>query len=311
MAANTKIEWATDTFNYVEGCEKISAGCKNCYASERDKRWHDGKHWGPGSVRKPMSEGYWRKPLKWNREAAAAGVRRRVFCSSLADVFELLPEDHPSARMQSEARLRLWMLIAETPHLDWLVLTKRPENFGLLLPWVSTDNRDLERAEVQDNDPRLLAYLDDQPPNVWLGVTAENQEEADRRIPILLSTPAAKRFVSYEPALEAVDFRRYMWPVHPRWPSRYRSPEDALSAGAEVTYHRQALVWAGTPFIDWIIAGAESGPGARPADDSWFRSARNQCEAAGVSFFLKQKAKNGKKISLPVLDGRRHAEVPA
>jgi protein gp37 len=302
VAENTLIEWADDTFNYVEGCEKVSPGCKNCYASERDKRWHDGKHWGPGSVRKPMSEAYWRKPRKWNREAAEAGVRRRVFCSSLADVFEFLPEDHPSARMQSEARLRLWMLIAETPHLDWLLLTKRPENFARLLPWVSTDNPDLERAEVQDNDPRLLGYLDERPPNVWLGVTAENQEEADRRIPILLNTPAAKRFVSYEPALEAVDFRPYLHGAGAR-----RIIENSPGCDpAAVPAHLQP-----PPAIDWLIAGAEDGRGRRPADDSWFRSARAQCEAAGVPYFFKQQIENGKKISLPVLDGRRHAEVPA
>jgi protein gp37 len=124
-------------------------------------------------------------------------------------------------------------------------------------------------------------------PHVFLGVTAENQKRADERIPILLNTPACGRFISYEPSLEEVNFRPYMPPaqiVH------YCSPP---SRG-----------------IDWLIAGAESGPKARPAELDWFRSARDQCVEFSVPFFFKQKIDQGKKVSLPFLDGKRWAEFP-
>lgn len=184
MGATTKIEWADRTFNGWEGCTKVSAACTNCYAEERDKRWHDGDHWGPGSVRKSMSENYWRQPYKWDREARLLGRQLRVFCMSLGDVFERLPGDHPSARMQFETRLRLWETIKATPNLIWMLLTKRIENAKDLLPWGG-------------------AYIPWRPawPNVWIGATMENQAELEGRFNTLVDVPAVVRFISYEPAL--------------------------------------------------------------------------------------------------------------
>lgn len=174
MAENSKIEWTDHTFNLVIGCAKVSPGCASCYAETMNTRrgWAE---WGKDGIRKVMSESYWKEPLKWNRKATELGQRQRVFCSSLADVFE----DHPTV---NEQRLRLWELIKQTPALDWQLLTKRPENFKKFLPadWGT-------------------GY-----PNVMLGVSVEDMDRAFQRIRVLLKTPAAKQFLSCEPLLEDI-----------------------------------------------------------------------------------------------------------
>ena len=196
MGEDSKIAWTDHTFNPWHGCVERSPGCNNCYARTFSARLGHGKRlptiWGVDAARKPMSESYWHDPVKWNRKAVEAGVRRRVFCASMADVFELLPERNIHARVvQDAARARLWNLIEDTEALDWLLLTKRPENVAALVP-----------PSWGDSIPW--------PANVWLGVTAEDQRRADERIPILLSIPARVRFVSHEPALERVDFSPYL-----------------------------------------------------------------------------------------------------
>jgi protein gp37 len=123
----TTIGWTDHTFNIVEGCAKVSEGCLNCYAWGRDKRFYHGEHWGHDAPHKKMSPDYWKQPLKWNLVAELNGVRHRVFCSSLADVFE----DHPT---NDEERPKLWELIRKTPNLDWQILSKRPENFKKFFP---------------------------------------------------------------------------------------------------------------------------------------------------------------------------------
>jgi protein gp37 len=125
-------------------------------------------------------------------------------------------------------------------------------------------------------------------PNVWLGVSVEDQATADERITLLLQTPAAVRFVSYEPALGPVDFSRWMWPMHWHWDGNFGTPEQAIAAGAFAERKRQALVSAYAVFLDWLIVGGESGPGARPFDVAWARSAIRQCREAGVPVFIKQ-----------------------
>lgn len=174
MAQNSKIEWTDHTFNLVIGCAKVSPGCASCYAETMNARrgWAE---WGKDGSRKVMSESYWKEPLKWNRKAIELGQRQRVFCSSLADVFE----DHPTV---NEQRLRLWELIKQTPALDWQLLTKRPENFKKFLP-----------ADWENGYP-----------NVMLGVSVEDADRAFQRIEILSQTPANKRFLSCEPLLEDV-----------------------------------------------------------------------------------------------------------
>ena len=180
MGALSKIEWTHHTFNPWWGCVKVSEGCKNCYAEAFAKRTGN-KVWGPGSERRLFGDKHWAEPLKWNAAAEKAGKRHRVFCASMADVFE----DHPDVKDQ---RARLWTLIEKTPHLDWLLLTKRPQNIPSLLS-----------ESFGTREPEL-------PENVWLGCTVENNDEARNRIPDLLEVPAAVHFVSAEPLLEMPDW---------------------------------------------------------------------------------------------------------
>lgn len=180
MGEKTEIAWCDHTFNPWWGCQRVSPGCENCYAETFAKRVGL-KVWGPTSERRFFGEKHWREPLKWDRAARAEGRRHRVFCASMADVFE-------DRRDLDGERERLWELIAQTPWLDWLLLTKRPENIARMVPWL-----------------QRIAPLEPWP-NVWLGTTCEDDRRARERVPELLRVPAAIRFISYEPALGPVDW---------------------------------------------------------------------------------------------------------
>lgn len=196
MAKDSKIEWTHHTFNPWWGCAKVSPACKNCYAEAWAKRVGLDV-WGPRSPRRFFSDAHWREPLKWNRDAEREGEPRRVFCASMADVFEARAE-------LDEWRERLWQLIPQTPMLNWLLLTKRPERIARCVPW-------------QDTWPH----------NVWLGTTAENQRWADKRIPQLLRhARAAVLFISAEPLLGFLDMRSYL-------PAPGRRGIDWVIAGGE------------------------------------------------------------------------------
>lgn len=170
MAQNSKIEWTDHSFNPWWGCTQISPACDHCYAKGFAGRWKKiGVLWGDNMPRRFFSDKYWQGPLRWHRAALKTGKRSRVFCASMADVFE----DRPDL---IEHRNRLFDLISKTAMLDWLLLTKRPENIAHLL-------------------------ANPLPQNVWLGTTAENQAYWDIRLPLLLSIPATVRFVSAEPLL--------------------------------------------------------------------------------------------------------------
>jgi len=179
MGKNSKIEWTHHTFNPWWGCVKVSAACKHCYAETWARRVGEDV-WGKRAPRRFFTDKHWRTPLVWDREAEAEGRRRRVFCASMADVFEERRDLDPH-------RERLWALIADTPNLDWLLLTKRPDAVSSLVPW--------------DN-----AW----PANVWLGTTAETQAWADKRIPHLAETGARVKFLSCEPLLGALDLTPYL-----------------------------------------------------------------------------------------------------
>ncbi len=174
MANNSTIEWTDHTFNPWWGCVKVSHACKHCYAQTFDHRL-GGAHWGARSPRRFFGEQHWGAPLRWQIQAQRQGVRKKVFCASMADVFERRGDLNPH-------RERLWGLIEQTPDLDWLLLTKRPQNIGTYAPWKTR-----------------------WPRNVWLGTTVENQKWANQRIPLLLKFPATIRFLSCEPLLGAVD----------------------------------------------------------------------------------------------------------
>ncbi|WP_419901133.1 phage Gp37/Gp68 family protein [Kiloniella sp.] len=172
MARNSKIEWCDHTFNPWIGCTKVSPACDNCYAQALTNRFKQ-VEWGHGKKRKLTSPVNWKQPLFWNTRAERLNQRFKVFCASLADVFD--PE------VPNEWRDRLFVLIKSTPHLDWLVLTKRPK---------------IARDYLAKHD--LIT-------NLWLGTTVENQKMANLRIPLLIDTPAAKHFLSCEPLLGPID----------------------------------------------------------------------------------------------------------
>ena len=179
MGANSTIEWTMHTFNPWWRCTKVSPACDNCYAEHLARR-RGFRVWGPDAPMRQLSDAHWHQPIKWNDRAAHAAERPRVFCASMADVFEGRPDQAP-------LRDRLWKLVGETPNLDWLLLTKRPAKIAQLVPW-----------------------REGWPPNVWIGTTVENQEWADKRLPHLLALPALVRFVSVEPQLGPVDLRSYL-----------------------------------------------------------------------------------------------------
>lgn len=184
MGRHSAIEWTDHTFNPWWGCFKVSPACAHCYAEAWSKRvgldlWKD------KSSRRFFSDGHWNEPLAWDRVAAKEGIRRRVFCASMADVFEARDDLIPW-------RTRLWELIEKTPNLDWLLLTKRPGNALELVPW-----------------------KDCWPPNIWFGATVENQNWARRRIPHLVKAPARVRFLSCEPLLGPLELS--LWMSSLRW----------------------------------------------------------------------------------------------
>ncbi|PWC92999.1 phage Gp37/Gp68 family protein [Azospirillum sp. TSO5] len=226
MAKNSKIEWTTHTFNPWWGCLKVSPACKHCYAESWAKRTgHD--IWGVNAERRFFGDKHWSEPLKWNADAAGAEIRPRVFCASMADVFE-------DRRDLDTARDRLWSLIEGTPNLDWLLLTKRPEMVSALAPW-----------------------KEKWPENVWLGTTVENQTWADERLPKLAEIPAAVRFISAEPLLGPLDLGNWIstidWVItggesgpkaRPSSPSWFRDLMNQCMA-ADVSFHfKQWGDWA-------------------------------------------------------------------
>lgn len=261
MSENTNIEWCDHTFNPWEGCQKVGPGCDHCYAETRNARFGGGQapNWGPGAPRRRTGNDTWAKPEKWQKRAAdfmaKHGRRQRVFCASLADVFD--------NQVPTEWRDDLWSLIEATPDLEWLLLTKRVGNVGNMLP-------------VPFDFERLY-------PNVWIGATITSQAEADRDIPKLLDVPARVRFLSMEPLLGPVDLERIQWPE--------KHKVDVLRGGAwdlPGWIHGGFVNHSDMNTVDWVIVGGESGPGARPMHPDWPRSLRDQCAAAGVPFLFKQ-----------------------
>jgi len=300
MATNSAIEWTHHTFNPWSGCTKVSEGCKFCYAETNYSVKMRGVKWGPHGNRVVKAESGWKEPLKWDRAAKAAGERHRVFCASLADVFEHWlgvmvdasdaalhvcaecgawktmermchgPNAHSTLSIE-DVRQRLFSLIDTTPNLDWLLLTKRPENIEKMWPPIDAASASIEtlltnhmravdsriKAGGIYNDPAAehVAYVLErgrvaERPNIWLGTSLENQKTKER-IDVLREIPATIRFLSLEPLLEDVG-------------------ELDLRG------------------IHWVIIGGESGPGARPCNIAWIRSIVEQCKAAGVACFVKQ-----------------------
>jgi protein gp37 len=259
MGQVTKIEWCDHTFNPWIGCSKVSAGCTNCYAEAlMDKRW--GKvQWGDKGTRQRTSAANWREPIKWNKAAKEAGERRRVFCASLADVFEDRDE---LIRWRKE----LFDLIYATPDLDWLLLTKRPEN---IIPMIGG-----ESGTGAANLPEIW-------PNIWLGTSVEDQKNADARIPHLLVCPAAVHFLSCEPLLGPIDLRSINLGIG-------ENIDKADGPPQHFTFDSLDGTSPGGSRINWVIIGGESGHSARPCRLDWIFDIVHQCKAAGTACFVKQ-----------------------
>lgn len=259
---NSKIEWCHHTWNPWIGCTKVSPACDHCYAERSMPAKFQAVTWGAGQPRKRTSQANWREPVKWNAQAQREGKRYRVFCASLADVFDNeVPQDW---------RADLFKLIAATPHLDWLLLTKR---IGNVEHMVMESMRQMFHSTKEE--PPTWPW-----PNVWLGATVVNQAEADRDIPKLLAMPATKRFASMEPLLGYVDLTELQPPGEARtWIDALRGLDMGM-AGIGPSRSIQRL--------DWVIVGGESGPQARPMHPDWASSLRDQCTAAGVAYHFKQ-----------------------
>lgn len=256
MGEVTDIAWTGSTSNCWHGCDKVSQGCKHCYAEVatpvRVKRAAGLELWGNLAGRSETKS--WERDLrKWNRATAASGEMHRVFCQSLSDTFE----DYAGSGVRRAngttdatldvLRARYLGVIEECSALTFQLLTKRPENIRRMVP---------------------VSWLTSWPGHVWIGCTVEDQENAERRIPHLLSVPAPVRFLSVEPQIGPVDLTFGVTNPH-----RVAYPDEKCPALSEIA---------------WVICGGESGSKARPFDLAWARSLRDQCRAASVPFFLKQ-----------------------
>lgn len=249
--SKTNIEGTEKSWNPVTGCDKVSEGCKNCSAEGIAKRfWKDRKF-----TDVQCHEDRLEQPLHWRKPSM-------VFVNSMSDLF------HPAVPFEFIYTVYKTMKFS-SQHI-FQILTKRP---------------DRALKFYNEYGQKNMTPL----PNVWFGVSVENQESADERIPILLQIPAAVRWVSYEPALGGVNLRNI----------------DAEKAGHESIYFIDSLTGKHDDMarpcedvnkLDWVVAGGESGPKARPAHPDWFRKVRDDCKAAGVPFFMKQICRNGRKI---------------
>jgi len=280
----SKIEWTEKTWNVSTGCNKVSEGCKHCYAEVMHKRQmvlNPEKYAHPFLDSAFPHEASLEAPLHWKKPAM-------IFVNSMSDLF------HENIKMDYIARVFAIMFLCEQHTFQ--VLTKRAErlqwlNEDIFIKWVykyanlyhDKFIKPLESEMYFDDEMKSMWPLK----NVWIGTSVENQEQADKRIPYLLQIPAAVRFLSCEPLLGEVDLAEYMWPTCWHWPAKYKSLKEAIADGA-AEKRPQGLVLAGSRFLDWVIVGGESGHGARPMHPDWARKIRDDCQAAGVAFFFKQ-----------------------
>lgn len=281
MGEETAISWCDHTFNPWWGCWKIAPECKNCYAAAHAHRFVKlyGELWERTGQRRFFGDEHWKEPRKWNEKAKRDGVRRRVFIGSMCDWAEVHQDPQINSLLDA-ARAEMWALIEECDWLDFLMLTKRIDGAAQLLPWYRWPAAPWA-AEMTEGEREELA----RPwPNVWLGVTCGSRAS----LPLvhrLREIRASVRFVSGEPLLDGI--------TEDEW--EIAIGRNRYSGGV----------------IDWLIVGDESGHKRRPAELDWIRSARNAAARHGVAFHYKQWNGDGKKIHLPILDGKVHAEFPA
>lgn len=286
MADGSKIEWTDATWNPIRGCSRVSEGCRHCYAEMIAARFSGPGQPYEGLAKRLGGEARWTNevrlipehlgdPLRW-------GKSRRIFVNSMSDLFhEEIPDEWIDL---------IFAVMALAPQHTFQVLTKRPERMRKYVTRLVDDEtgnaiEEIADAAVKVTGSPCAAHVEDVTlplPNVWLGVSAEDQTTADERIPHLLATPAAIRFVSAEPLLGPIQFHSI--PASDQKPSAYY---DLTYFGGPGLFDPQRRRLADAR-LDWIIVGGESGPHARPMHPDWARSIRDQCAAAGVAYFFKQ-----------------------
>lgn len=334
MSGRTSIEWTEATWNPVRGCSRVSEGCRHCYAEriaarfsgpgqpyEGLARWTDSVLASAGAAPEPRWTGEVRlvperlaDPLRWRKP-------RRIFVNSMSDLFH--------ERLSFEAIAAVFGIMAATPQHTFQVLTKRPELALKFSRWLTAGDVDhVERRTCQlallrqwdrGRQPRAVLHAVQRSeaealswplPNVWLGVSVEDQATADQRIPALMQCPAAVRWISYEPALGPLDLDGGIYDG-PGWLRGWHTEARRDQRGDPEPEQVQNAA------LDWVVAGGESGPGARPARPQWFRDVRDQCAADGIPFLFKQWGHHdaqgravGKKAAGRLLDGALHDAYP-
>lgn len=242
MGDKTNIAWCDKTFNPWVGCTKVSLACDNCYAEKWAKR-SGSVTWG--GDRRRTSKANWKQPLRWDKEAKEKGIRYKVFCASLADVFD--------NQVPDRWRMDLFELIANTTHIDWLILTKRIGNV----------------QKMSTYDGIMFDVIMDK---VWLGITVCNQSEVIRDVPKLLEIPSKHKFLSIEPMLGPIELERHLGTYFNHYTNAFqqRKTEECCNG------------------IDWVIVGGETGINARPMFPAWVEWIKNQCLMTKTAFFFKQ-----------------------
>lgn len=292
MGADSRIPYTEHSFNPWIGCSRVSPTCDNCYAEAWDRRFGGG-HWGPGAPRRRTRPQTWNQVRRWAREARESGSRPRVFGGTLCDIFD--------NEVPPEWRQDFWALLRETcEDLDWIIVTSRIGNAWKMLP-----------GDWGDGWPR-----------VCLMATVGTQREADRDLPKLAATPAARRGVSLEPLLERVDLSRHLDVFRCRKGHGVFRRHECLRRHGVLECPRclpTGTVGQLQPCgPDVVVVGWESGPRARRPEEGWVRALRDQVLAARQGarqgppwFFYKQRVdQRGRKIETPELDGRRWTEWP-
>jgi len=323
MAENTAIEWCDHTINFWWGCQRISPACQNCYAEGTDARYHGTKvtvstgpdaamtirphtvapHWGPGP-RLLRLEAAEREALRYERRAVKEGTKPLVFVNSMSDFFE----NHEDLAQGRRFALEVMMV---TPHLTYLLLTKRPDQILALL------RQALEQAREElaaDPNPQVASFVEwiqswldgSAPDNIWVGTTVEDQERAETRPLALMAVPAKVRFLSCEPLLGPVTLPEFIYlprPVAGDWPighttvagvGIHRVFKNAHGARSVLAANGRMLGIKPEECEDlglgmnWVIAGGESGPKARVSEPDWFRAMRDQCAVTGTVWSFKQ-----------------------
>lgn len=267
-------------------CTRISPGCVNCYASTINRRFGNGLEFTVPNLEKIeffIDERILQEPLKQKKPCT-------IFVGDMFDLFH--------AAIPNELINQVFNVALRCPQHTFQFLTKRVQRLHDYLTHDAHDGGfcwDADACPVPFKSPESCTWF-------WFGASIEDQKRADERTPLLLQTPAAVRFLSVEPMLEPVNVSRYMWPAHWHWDAKYKTPQDALAAGAYAERKPQALMASGVPMVNWVICGGESGAGARPFDQKWAEVLLAQCRDSKVPFFMKQmgtKPHNGRTYVQP------------